>query len=47
MENRTVTTVDEKTILADAQREAEKMLERTGFQESSGMPKRFWKSTRY
>lgn len=47
MENRSVSTVDEKTILAAAQREAEKMLDRTGFQESSGMPKRFWKSTRY
>ena len=47
MENRTVSTVDEQTILAAAQREAEKMLDRTGFRESAGMPKRFWKSIRY
>ena len=47
MENRTVSTVDEQSILTAAQREAEKMLDRTGFRESAGMPKRFWKSTRY
>ena len=47
MENRKVLSVDEGAILANAQAEAEKMLNRTGFQESAGMPERFWKSTRY
>jgi 5-methylthioadenosine/S-adenosylhomocysteine deaminase len=47
MENRKVFSVNEVEILANAQREAEKMLSRTGFQDSAGMPERFWKSIRY
>jgi cytosine/adenosine deaminase-related metal-dependent hydrolase len=47
MENRQVFRVNEKRILADAQKEAEKMLDRTGFWKSSEMPEHFWKSTRY
>lgn len=47
LENRTALTSDEGAILADAQREAEKMLERTGFQKSAELPERFWRCTRY
>lgn len=47
MENRQVSNVNEKKILAAAQKEAEKMLDRTGFWKSAEMPKHFWKSTRY
>ena len=47
MENRKVFSVNEAAVLADAQKEAEKMLDRTGFRESAGMPARFWNSTRY
>ena len=47
MENRIAQTVDEAAILADAQVEAEKMLDRTGFQRSAQLPERFWKSTHY
>jgi 5-methylthioadenosine/S-adenosylhomocysteine deaminase len=47
MENRSVSTVDEGAILADAQSEAEQMLDRTGFRESAGIPENFWKSNRY
>ena len=47
MENREVFSVNEESILMDAQSEAEKMLDRTGFRKSAGMPRRFWKSTRY
>jgi 5-methylthioadenosine/S-adenosylhomocysteine deaminase len=47
MEDREVFSVDEAAILANAQAEAEKMLSRTGFQASAGIPERFWKSTRY
>lgn len=47
MENRIAQTVDEVAILADAQKEAEKMLDRTGFHKSAELPARFWKSTHY
>jgi len=47
MENREVFSVNEEAILEDAQLEAEKMLDRTGFRKSAEMPERFWKSTRY
>ena len=47
MKNRTAQAVDEAAILAEAQSEAEKMLDRTGFRKSSELPERFWKSTHY
>lgn len=47
MENRTAQTVDEAAVLAEAQLEAEKMLDRTGFRKSAELPVRFWKSTHY
>ena len=47
MENRIAQTVDEAAILADAQKEAEKMLDRTGFHKSAELPARFWRSTHY
>ena len=47
MENRAAQTVDEASILADAQMEAEKMLDRTGFRESAELPARFWRNTHY
>ena len=47
LENRTVQAVDEAAVLAEAQLEAEKMLDRTGFQKSVELPERFWKRTHY
>jgi hypothetical protein len=47
MQNRTAQTVDEAAVLAEAQSEAEKMLDRTEFQKSAELPERFWKSTHY
>ena len=47
MERRSVSTVDETAVLADAQREAEKMLDRTGLHGSAALPERFWRSTHY
>jgi len=47
MENRKAQTVDEAAVLAEAQSEAEKMLDRTGFRKSAELPERFWKSTHY
>jgi 5-methylthioadenosine/S-adenosylhomocysteine deaminase len=47
MQHRAALTVDEAAVLADAQAEAEKMLDRTGFRKSAELPERFWRSTRY
>jgi cytosine/adenosine deaminase-related metal-dependent hydrolase len=47
MENRKAQTVDEAAVLAEAQSEAEKMLDRTEFQKSAELPEHFWKSTHY
>jgi 5-methylthioadenosine/S-adenosylhomocysteine deaminase len=47
MEGRQVRTVDERRVLADAQREGERMLERSGVQPLMGLPARFWGHSRY
>jgi hypothetical protein len=47
MENRMAQTVNEAAVLAEAQSEAEKMLDRTGFQKSAELPERFWQSAHY